>query len=238
MIKAIIVEDENPARETLNSYLERYFPNVQVEAETDSVKETITLLNTEQFDVMFLDIQLTDGFGIEVLQKVKYLLPRVIITTAYDNYTQEAFYHKAFGYLLKPLDPEDFKDIMNRVVKDIIFKDQSSSYIKIPNKSGHISLNISEIVRCEAMSNYTKLFTFKGDQYILSKTLKSMEENILPKDQFLRIHQSHMVSIKYIDKHNVSSKFISILNGGRVPVSRTRRDQIKKRLLQLGIDLN
>lgn len=237
MIKAIIAEDELPARETLCSYLERYFPNVSVEAETDSVKETIELLNTKQFDVLFLDIQLTDGLGIEVLQKVRDLMPRVIFTTAHDNFTQEAFQYKAFGYLLKPLDPEDFKEIMNRVVKDTIFKDQSASYIKVPNKTGSTSIDINEIVRCEAESNYTKIITIKREQFIIAKTLKSMEEEVLPKELFLRTHKTHLVSIRYLNKDNANSKELRTVNGDKIPISRTKRDSIKQRLLQIGINI-
>jgi two-component system LytT family response regulator len=237
MIKAIIVEDELPARETLNSYLERYFPNVSVKAETDSIKDTVELLNTKQFDVVFLDIQLTDGLGLEVLQNVKSVLPRVIFTTAHDNFTQEAFHYKAFGYLLKPLDPNDFKDIMNRVVKDIMFKDQSSRYIKVPNKTGNSSIDVNEIIRCEAESNYTKIITIKHEQFIIAKTLKSMEEEVLPEELFLRTHKTHLVSIRYINKDNANYKELRTVNGDRVPISRTKRDLIKDRLLQIGIDI-
>lgn len=237
MIKAIIVEDEFPARETLKSFLERYFPNIVVEAEVDSAKDAITLLNKSSYDVLFLDVQLTDGLGIEVLKQARNILPRVIFTTAHDNFTQEAFQYKAFGYLLKPLDPEDFKDIMNRVIKDVIFKDDSSSYIKVPNKTGNSSIRINEIVRCEAESNYTKIITIKKEYFIISKTLKTMEEDILPKEQFIRTHQSHLVSLKYLNKNEVSSKFLKTILGDEIPISRTRKDSIKGRLLEIGIDI-
>lgn len=238
MIRAIIIEDEIPARQTLKSYLKKYFPQIVVVSEIDSVSEAIELLSKRKYDIVFLDVQLKDGTALQVLEKIEVHKMRVIFTTAHDEFTQEAFRYKAFGYLLKPLDPDDFKDIVNRVIKDVVYSDPKSSFIKIRHKTGYISISINEIVRCAAESNYTKFVTIDGGQFVLAKTLKSVEESLLPKQQFIRPHQSHMVNLNFIDKNIVNSKFITTLTGEQIPISRSRKDSIKEPLLQIGIDLS
>lgn len=223
-ISAVIIEDEKLARATIHSYLEEYFPNVTVVSEVDNVNEAIEILNNQSPQILFLDIELRDGLGIDVLNKADFNTDtKIIFTTAHDNFTLEAFKFKAFGYLLKPLSPMDFKEIMNRAIKDILFTDQSAAKLKVPLKSGYKMISIFDIVRCQADVNYTKVVTKQGDSYILSKTLKVVEEELLNSSYFIRTHHAHLINLHYVDIEGVKGEKIVLNNEDVIPISRSKK---------------
>jgi two-component system LytT family response regulator len=127
---------------------------------------------------------------------------------------------------------------MNRVIKDIRYDDQAIYKIKVPsNKHGHVNIDVNQIVRCEAESNYTKIVTVNKETHILSKTLKYVEEEVLPKGHFIRPHQSHLINIDQLDKHIISSTLLTLMNGDQIPISRSRKYAIKQILFERGIEL-
>lgn len=226
-IKGLIIEDELLARRTIISYLNKYFPNVEVCGEIDNIEEAVSFINKEKVDVVFLDIQLKKENGITILERVAPQNLRVIFTTAYNNYTKEAFNHKAFGYLLKPIDPIDFKEIMNRVIKDISYEDFTISKLKVPFGSGHKLIEKSMILRCESKSNYTQLYLLDGSTYVISKTLKFVENNLLDSSLFIRIHQSHLVNRQFIDVTKYKGQSIYLKTGIELPVSRSKIKSVR-----------
>ena len=235
-INAVIVEDEIPARITLKSYLKKYFPNISVTHEVDTVQEGISIINEYGANILFLDVQLKDGSGIEILNNVKNLDNiKIIFSTAHDNFTVEAFKFKAFGYLLKPLDPIDFKDIINRAIKDILFADQSAAKIKVPIKYGYEEVSVFDIIRCQAESNYTEIHTKNNKTYVLSKTLKFVEEELLASEYFVRIHNSHLINLNFVDKSRLTASSLMLLNGDKIPVSRGKRQQLTDKMNDLKI---
>ena len=228
IIKAAIIEDEVPARNTIKNYLEKYFPNIRVVREIANKSEAIKQLNSAEIHLVFIDVQLKDGTGIEVLKALKQPKFKIIFTTAHDEFTLEAFKFKAFGYLLKPLNPLDFKEILNRVVKDLTMSDLTSVKIKVPLKDGYTFISSSEIIRCESDSNYTNLICTNGKSYILSKTLKYIHTVLLANQPFIRVHQTHLVNETFINLEVVSSSSISMLNGDKIPVSRANKEAVNK----------
>jgi len=230
-INAIVIEDEIPARVTLKSYLKKYFPNIKVINEVDTVKEGLRVINENKADILFLDVQLKDGLGVEMLNKADNLENlKIIFTTAHDSFTFEAFKFKAFGYLLKPLDPLDFKDIMNRVLKDLKFGDQSVAKIKVPTKYGHEVISVFDIVRCRADSNYTEIHTVNNKTFVISKTLKYVEKELLSFDFFVRVHHSHLININYLEISNLSISKLKLTNGHVVPVSRGKKQVLIEKM--------
>jgi two-component system LytT family response regulator len=236
-ITAVIVEDEEPARATLRAYLRNYFPNVRVLHEVDNIKDTVQVLKMGKTDIVFLDVQLKDGLGMQALLDLENLENlKIIFTTAFENFAAQAFKFKPFGYLLKPLNPLDFKEIMNRAIKDIKFGDQSEAKIKITTKFGYELVSIFEIVRCQAESNYTLITTSAGKTHIISKTLKFVEEELLHSDHFVRIHHSHLVNMIFVDKNKISSNKLTLTNGDQVPVSRGKRQDLMNRINELNLE--
>ncbi len=232
-IKAVIIEDEIPARQTLKSYLKKYFPIVEVAYEIGTVQKAKEVLQEKSIDLLFLDVQLRDGLGLGLLDTIQKLKIRVVFTTAFDDFTQEAFKHKAFGYLLKPLDPEDFKEIMNRVIKDITYSDHTTTIIKVPFKSGFTLIDTNSIIRCEAHSNYTKMICDNNETYIVSKTLKLVENEYLKEDIFVRTHQSHLINVKFVNLKSIENNAVKMINGDQVPISRSRKDVLFDQLKKL-----
>jgi len=225
-IKAAIIEDEAPARETIKNYLKKYFPGIKVVHEVETKKDAIILLANSDVDLVFLDVQLKDGSGIDILKSIDKPSFKTVFTTAYDNFTKEAFEYKAFGYLLKPINPIDFKEIINRVLKDLTISDFTSLKIKIPSKQGTILIDSSEIIRCESDNNYTVLYCANGEKHMLSKTLKHVELEILPQTQFIRAHQSHLVNLSFINPKKIGSNSFFLLDGLEIPVSRSKKEAL------------
>lgn len=233
-VKTLIIEDEQPARKTLRSYLNRYFPQIEVIGMAGSITEAYELIMIGGFDFIFLDIHLKDGNGINFIQQFPNQKFRIIFTTAYDNYAIEAFRQRAFGYLLKPIDPIDFKEIVNRVLKDILLTNTANYKLKIPVPNGFSLIDASDIIRCEAESNYSNIIVRNGKNYIVSKTLKMLGKELEASDKFIRVHQSHLVNIEFIDAQNMRSNSILLVNGDLIPVSRARKDDLLLRMTRKG----
>ena len=225
-IKAVLIEDEIPARNTLKSYLRKYFPDVIVQCEIDNEEEAVNTLNHTDFDIVFLDVQLKHGSGVDVLRKVRKSGMRIIFTTAHEDYAMEAFQNKAFGYLLKPINPIDFKEIVSRVIKDLQSAEIFTKKIKVPTPYGNAFIATDSIIRCQSDSNYTHVHCQDKNTYIISKTLKYVEEHILNSHGFLRIHQSHLVNIQFIDDTKVSAGVVVLKDGTSLPVSRSRKGSL------------
>lgn len=228
---AAIIEDELLARENLKSYLLRYFPQITVKIELDNKVEAIDFLKNNKVDIVFLDIQLKDGLGIEVFDKIRPNPFNVIFITAHEEYALEAFRIRAFGYLLKPLDPYDFKEIVNRILDSLMRPQLAKRTIKIPIPHGHAWIDIENIVRCESQSNYTKIYGNNGKQFTISKTLKFVEEKLIDSERFVRIHQSHLINIDYIKKKEVKWNTIELKNGLKLPVARKKKEILENRFL-------
>jgi len=233
-ISALIIEDELLARLTITNYLTKYFSQVDVVGEIESISEAEIFLTSNHADLIFLDVQLRDGKGIELLNKIRSNRYRIIFTTAFREYTTEAFEHKAFGYLLKPLDPDDFKIIVNRAIKDILIRDRDNQKITIPTAGDNLIVNMNEIIRCESDSNYTKIFLDSQSKPVLiGKTLKYVSETFLASSEFIRVHRSHLININHLEYQKISSNSITLSNGDSIPVSRSRKKQLKELLKQL-----
>lgn len=233
IIKALIVEDESPARATLHSYIKRYFPQVEVVGEAGDVRGARELIEKTNHHVLFLDVQLEDGLGINLLEQIENVGSRIIFTTAFNQYAITAFKHRAFGYLLKPINPIDFKEILGRVVKDVMFPATNSVKIKIPVSDGFKYIFSSEIIRFESESNYTRVYFSDESSTLISKTLKLFEEQLTLDTGFIRIHQSHLVNSAYIDQKQLYLNRVVLLNDIELPISRSKREIVQRTLHNL-----
>ncbi|MBL4702976.1 MAG: response regulator transcription factor [Flavobacteriales bacterium] len=225
IVTAIIIEDEFLARKTLKSYLRKYFPSIRLIAEFDSIVKSKMFLKDNPVHIIFIDVQLKDGIGTELLQQIDTSKYKIVFTTAYEEYALEAFKFKAFGYLLKPIDPLEFKAIMNRVIKDISTEMPRSKKIKIPKSNGHIWININVIIRCESESNYTKIHC-QNETYTVARTLKYVEGKMINDDQFIRVHQSHLLNKNFIKKSEILKNSIELEDGTLLPVARSKKSML------------
>ncbi len=228
-ISAVIIEDESLARVTLKSYLELYAPEVELIKEIDSVKEAIPFLKSHSETlIVFLDMELLDGKGTEIVDNVDCSKFKIIYTTAYNNYALHAFKNMAFGYLLKPINPIDFKVILHRAINDIKSSRTSYGKLKVAVRGGSEWLDLTDIIRCEAQANYTKILcSSAGKTIVIAKTLKQLETELEASQLFIRTHQSHLVNLQYIAEKRIKNNTICLKNGDLIPISRSRKKDVE-----------
>ncbi|MEX0272806.1 MAG: LytR/AlgR family response regulator transcription factor [Flavobacteriaceae bacterium] len=209
MIKTLIVEDEPKVRASLKKMLSLIRPDLEIVAETGYVTEAVTIISAHQPHLVFLDIQLEDGTGFEILDQLENVNFKVIFTTAYSHYSIMAFKVSAIDYLLKPIDPTELEAALNRAVERIEKDLDHQELIEVLRGNLHgrdkkivlrstdrqFILNQTEIVHLMADSAYT-IFVTKDQKITISKNLKHYQD--LLDDRFVRCHQSHLVNTQHI----------------------------------------
>lgn len=228
--KAVIIEDEVPARTTLKSFLEIYFPNIKVIQEIDNIEETVAFLEHSESDIVFLDVQLKDGKSLQIFDTIDPGKHNIIFTTAYDDFTLQAFQLKSFGYLLKPIKPADFKEMVGRVISHLKSVKSTSKKVNISLSSGMAIVDSKDIIRCESSSNYARIICTGDKTYFVSKTLKYVENEMINSSDFIRVHHSHLINLNHIDLSQVKSTSILMSNGDKVAVSRSKKVDLFSRI--------
>ena len=240
MIKVVIIDDENSARNTLKSLLRAIDAPLEVVGEGDDVVNAKNIIENTQPDLVFLDIQLKTGTGFDVLQALINFSGDIIFVTAYDNYAIKAFQAAAFGYLLKPLQINELKDLINRFTthhsskKNTIsrtqilienFEEGNIKKLVIQNVNGFRVLSLKEIVYLKGEVNYTRFILKTGEKLMTSKTLKEYE-NLLTNYGFYRIHQSYLINLRYVKEYiKGEGGEVVMINNDQLDVSRRRKGQ-------------
>jgi len=202
--KAVIVDNEYWARMTLRQKLNE-IPEVEIVAEANSVAAAVKVLNNKSPDVLFLDIQLNDGTGFDVLNKVDYN-GKVIFVTAYDSYAIRAFEINAIDYLMKPISDKRLKAAVDRINIESI-PEENTSYLKL-NPDDRIMVTqrdyihfvkVADIVLISSAQDYSCVRNNENQEYLVTKTINEWEQR-LPETNFCRIHRSHIINFEYIHK--------------------------------------
>jgi two-component system, LytTR family, response regulator len=208
---AIIIEDEEPAIKMLTWLLATYCPNVEVLATAQNAMIGIEKINELKPQIVFLDIEMPMMNGFEMLSHFKGGLPfKVIFTTAYDQYAIQAIKFSALDYLMKPIDKDELMAAIQKLdevpkanaeqVKLLNNIKTELSKIALGTLDGVEIIEIASIVHCKSDSNYTTIYFADKSKKIFTKTLKSIEE-LLVGHNFMRIHQSHLINLKYLSKY-------------------------------------
>jgi two-component system, LytTR family, response regulator len=247
MLKAIIIDDIKESRENLRADLETYCPDVEIIGEADSVVTGSKLLKSSQPNLVFLDIQLGDGSGFDILEIVGEVKFNIIFTTSSDAYAVKAFRFSAIDYLMKPIDPEELQTAVQKASEQKQTPKEAISLLVEQTKNGHKPMkrlalntldkihivNIADIVRCEADVNYTLFYFIGGTKLLVTKTLKDFEE-MLKEHHFIRVHQSHLVNTNLIKEFVKSDGGYLVMNDGTsVPVSTRKRNSVVEALNSL-----
>ncbi len=245
MIRAIIIDDEQESRNTVINILNNFCKNIQVVAQAENVKAGIEIIEKENPDVVFLDIQMPDGTGFDLLEELVEVNFQVIFVTAYDQYALKAIKFSALDYLLKPVNPQHLIDAVEKLKKPetdfgLISKQISTllrnkngfERITLPTFDGLRFIILKDIIRCEADNNYTNFYLNSGEKVLVTKTLKEYDESLSGED-FIRVHQSHLVNSKYIDRYiKGDGGTIIMTDGSQVEVSRRRKEEFLKRMAE------
>lgn len=237
---AIIVEDMPQAIAVLEADLATYCPEVQLIGTAHSVVSAAKLLRQLQPDVIFLDILLGDGTGFDLLEIFPGLASRIVFVTASDEFALRAFRYAAVDYLLKPIDPELLKTAVQRTQKQLVGARESLSVLQeainrpdvLPSRlSLHtqeriLVVEVAQIVRCEADDNNTRFLLASGEKVFVTRTLKHFEQ-LLEGHGFVRVHQSHLVSFRYVrGLEKKDGGYLLLKNGDLIPISVRKKAEV------------
>lgn len=237
-MKSVIVDDEYKSRESMRILLEEFCDSVEVCALCQNVDEGIEAIRKFKPEVVFLDIQMQRETGFDLLTKIQNVNFEVIFTTAHSEYAIKAFKFSAIDYLLKPIDLEELKFGISKVNKkfhDNIslrlehlvqnLRSTSENYkLALPTSDGLFFVKVSDILYCEASSNYTEIVTGDGKKHIVSRTLKEYDE-MLADHNFYRIHNSYLINLNAIKKYVRGEGGYVVMNNNRsLDVSKRKKE--------------
>lgn len=246
MLKAIIIDDEPNAREKMQLLLERYCKDVEVVAIARDATEGIATIQQHNPDLIFLDIEMPLLTGFDMLKQIPEINFEIIFTTAHDHYAIKAIKFSALDYLLKPIDLDQLQESVKKAAERRNEKNSAAQYrtlkenlhkqnavmeqLAVPAQTGMIFIKVTDILYCEADSNYTKIFLINKQKIVSSRTLKEYEE-LLTDNGFIRIHHSHLVNRKYVVQYIKGEGGQVILNNGTsLAVSRRKREEVVEKL--------
>ncbi len=246
-MKAILIDDMPQALQVLSADLAEIAPEIEIIGTANSVVSGAKLLMKEQPDLVFLDIQLGDGTGFDILEILPDIQFKIIFTTASDEYALRAFRFAAVDYLLKPIDLDELKDAIQRaqsqlhasaerleVLKDTFHKpDELPTRMCLHTQDKIEIVDIQDIIRCQASDNYTIFYFQNGKKLMVTQTLKTFEKQ-LKNHLFFRSHQSHLVNLQHVESFvRTEGGYLLLKNGDQAPVSVRKRTELIQRLENL-----
>lgn len=241
MLRTIIIDDESDAIESLTVLLSDFIEDMDLIGSAQGVESGFALINRVEPQLVFLDINMKDGTGFDLLHRFDKVPFQVIFVTAYDQYAIKAFKYAAIDYLLKPIDLQELRGAIERARNSIIdnttqdyqfvksiYWDPFPAKLALPNLEGFDLIEINKVIRCEGKNNYTTFVLDGGKKFVVSKTLKEYE-SILVQHGFLRVFQSHLINTKYIQRYIKGRGGTVIMSDGAyVPVSRDKKETLLK----------
>jgi len=242
ILKAIIVEDEEAGRITLSNYIEKYCPDVKIEAMVDSVKTGLEAIKKYSPDIVFLDVEMPFGNGFDLLEQSENIDFETIFVTAYSEYAIKALNFSASYYILKPIDideliaavekikiekeKEDYSVHSKILLENIKNSNKQLHKIVLPLLDGFEVVQVKDILRCKAEDNFTSFFMIDGSKQLICRTLKFYEEMLKDFD-FVRTHKSHMVNVQHIKRYKKGKGGQVIMSdGSEVEVSAKRKKNL------------
>ncbi len=245
MLNCIIVDDELKSRESLKILIEDFCEGVTVKALSQNVSEAIEAIDLHKPDVVFLDIQLQRETGFDLLTQLKNVDFEVIFTTAFSEYAIKAFKYSAIDYLLKPIDIGELKlaltkvekrkgqaigDRLQQLLQNLKAGTSDNYKLALPTADGLVFVKVSEILYCEASSNYTEIVLTDSRKYIVSRTLKEYED-MLAEQNFYRIHHSYLINLNEIKKYVRGEGGYVIMNNDKsLDVSKRKKEGFLSRI--------
>ncbi|MES2566491.1 MAG: LytTR family DNA-binding domain-containing protein [Bacteroidota bacterium] len=246
MISALIIDDEIDGAEVLQFLIEQNCLNVNVLGLAHSVESAISGIKELKPDLVFMDIELPTGTGFDVLKATQELSYETIFITAYEHYAIKAFKTNAIDYLLKPVIIDELIAAIKKAEKRIAMfgkinhSNQIDSLvlnniikhkkISIPSQEGILWIDVEEIVRFEAESNYTHVFIKNRRKVMVAKTLKSFEDQ-LHNTTFCRVHSAHLINLNEVDRYIKGDGGNVILkDSSNIPISRSHKTELLTKL--------
>ncbi len=244
MIKAVIIDDEPKAIQSLIWELSNFSNDIEVVKTFTNPDEAIDYLDNHELDCLFLDIQMPTMDGFQFLGKLTNKDFAVVITTAYNEYAITALKNDAIDYLLKPIDSDDLEETIKKIKKHTSKLFNSSKIeevlvnfnlkfnkkkITINTDGKLVFLDAEDILFVESDGNYSTIVLTNAPKIVLTKKLKEMT-GILPENQFFRIHNSYIINLKKIKEFVKSDGYVVMESNDRIPVARQRKSDFLEKL--------
>ncbi len=244
MLKAVIVDDEQKAIQSLSWELTNFSTQIKIIETFTDPEQALLYLTNNRPDCVFLDIQMPTMDGFQFLERLGDKDYAVVITTAYNEYAIKALKHEAQDYLLKPIDTDDLKDTINRVKKynakfansanlerALIDFNEKYNHNKITiNTDGKmIFLQTKDIVFVESDGNYCTIYLINNQKKVVTKKLKEIDA-LLPEKSFFRIHNSYIINLNRIKEFLKTEGYVVMQSNHRIPVARQRKSDFLGKL--------
>lgn len=241
MLRAVIIDDVRSIREKNSELIKQYCPQITILAEADGVETGVQIIKQYAPDLVFLDVDMNDGTGFDLLEKLKPIKFKVIFITGFENYASRAFRFSALDFLLKPVNPTDLIEAVNKAVLSIdkelqelklntlfanLERPKNLQKILLKTAERVFSVSVQDIVRCESDKNYTTFYLLDGQKLLISNTLKEYETLLEPMG-FFRCHQSHLINMAYFDHYlKTDGGAVVMKDKTMVPLSPRKRDNL------------
>lgn len=244
MITAVLVDDEFNNIENLSNLLHSHCPDVSIIGTATNAESAKAIIEEKKPELVFLDIQMPDKSGFDLLQSLDGHNFEVIFVTAHDRYGIQAIKFSAVDYLLKPVDIGELKSAVQKAVSRKSQQSQNKQVqnllqllnhqnfreehrIALPTAKETRFVETQKIVRCESSNNYTAFFFQSGEKLVVSKPIYEFEE-LLKDYGFLRCHQSHLVNKKYIKSWvKEDGGYLVLEDGTEIPISRQKKEMLR-----------
>ncbi len=245
MIRTVIIDDEARSREVLKRLLKEVDIAIKIVAEGNSVATGFDLIKKEKPQLVFLDVEMLDGTGFNLLEKFDTIDFNVIFTTAYDKYAVKAFKFSAVDYLLKPIGIEELEDavfeVQKGIDKELSYSHQIKALINNSKESESKKLAIKgatqidfvavdDIMCCEAEESYCNIIMADGNKITASKPLKHFATILEEQSNFFRASKSCLINVKYIKSYLKAKDLIELKKGYMVEVSRRRKKEFLEKM--------
>jgi two-component system, LytTR family, response regulator len=236
--EVFITEDDPLSSNYLKDLLEDHFPQIRVAGLANSLKDARKFIKFHKVDLLFLDIELPDGKGFDLLSSMEEVNFEVIITTSHSQYALDAIRHSALDYLLKPVKLADLDHALKKFIKKATHTRPEKSIqntglpfiqkIPLPTSEGFVFVNTEDIVHLEADRSYSVFSLRDGKKIMVSKPMSDFEERLL-RNNFYRVHNSHIINLLQVVKYvRGEGGHLVMSNDAVVPVSRSRKDDFLK----------
>lgn len=215
MLRTIIIDDIDAIRQKNTAVIKEHCPEVAIIAEAHSVETGVAAIRQYLPDLIFLDVEMADGSGFDLLQQLSPVNFKVIFITAHEAFAVKAFRACAIDFLLKPIDPDDLKEAVRKAAETIskeMLEVQFNTLLANMSRPKGLqklilktaekvhSVNVQDIIRCESEKNYTTFYLASGEKLLVSTTLKEYETVLAPMG-FYRTHQSHLINMLFFDHY-------------------------------------
>lgn len=230
-MKALVVDDELLAAKNLELLLGRYCPQVEVVGRAAAAKEAEQLINDRNPELVFLDVEMPNGNGFDLLRKFEVIDFGVIFVTAFDHYAIKAIRYSAIDYLLKPVDIDELVQAvqkaqiqmknrninqnLNLLLHNLAQPAARLQKLTLPTMDGMVFVNLEDILYCKSEGNYTKFYLENGQTPLVTRQI-GIYEDMLPEPLFCRVHRQYIINVNKVSKYIKGRGGYVVMSDGKI----------------------